>query len=345
MSDKIGIALVGVGMAAKPHALALKDLEHVLEVRGVYSRSQDARSKFCKTYNFPESSNLDALAQDPTVDALLLITPPDARSEIVSLFASNGKHILSEKPLERTVENAEGIVETCATAGVSLGVVFQHRFRAASEILFDMLDQGQFGTIHVIRAEVPWWRGQDYYDEPGRGSYDRDGGGVLISQAIHTLDLMLQMSGPVTSVQAMCAKTPFHRMEAEDVVAGAFKFENGAIGSIFASTASFPGGAESLTFECAKASLKLKAGILKVDWRDGQSQSFGEKAQTGAGADPMAFPYEWHKSLIADFVDAIKTGRQPRVTGVQALRVQRLIRAIEISSREARQITLKEKVS
>jgi UDP-N-acetyl-2-amino-2-deoxyglucuronate dehydrogenase len=342
MSGKIGIAVVGVGMAAKPHALALKDLEDVLEVRGVYSRSQDARSNFCQTYNFPESSDLDALAQDPRVDALLLITPPDARSEIVSLFASHGKHILSEKPLERTVENAEDIVKTCITAGVSLGVVFQHRFRSASENLLDMFHRGSFGAIHVIRAEVPWWRDQEYYDEPGRGSYDRDGGGVLISQAIHTLDLMLQMSGPVTSVQAMCARTPFHQMEAEDVVAGAFKFENGAIGSVFASTASFPGGAESLTFECEKASLNLKAGVLKVDWRDGQSQSFGEKAQTGGGADPMAFPYEWHKSLIADFVDAIKMGRQPRVTGIQALAVHRLIRAIEISSREGRQIALKE---
>jgi UDP-N-acetyl-2-amino-2-deoxyglucuronate dehydrogenase len=330
-------------MAAKPHALALKDLEDVLEVRGVYSRSQDARSKFCQAYNFPEASDLDALAQDPTVDALLLITPPDARSEIVSLFASHGKHILSEKPLERTVENAEDIVKTCETAGVSLGVVFQHRFRVASEILLDMLHGGSLGAIHLVRAEVPWWRDQGYYNEPGRGSYGRDGGGVLISQAIHTLDLMLQMAGPVESVQAMCAKTPFHQMEAEDVVAGAFKFESEAIGSVFASTASFPGGAESLTFECEKASLKIKAGVLTVDWRDGQSQSFGEKAQTGGGADPMAFPYEWHKSLIADFVDAIKTGRKPRVTGVQALAVHRLIRAIEISSREGRQVALKEK--
>ena len=342
MSGKIGLAVVGTGMAAKPHALALKDLEDVLEVRGVYSRSHEARSKFCEVYNFPEARDLCELAQDSGVDALLLITPPDARSEIVSLFASQGKHILSEKPLERTVENAEDIVKTCRKANVSLGVVFQHRFRLASEILLDKLSRGIFGAIHLIRAEVPWWRDQEYYDEPGRGSYHRDGGGVLISQAIHTLDLMLQMSGPVTSVQAMCAKTPFHQMEAEDVVAGAFKFENGAFGSVFASTASFPGGGESLSFQCEKASLNLKAGLLKVDWHDGRSQSFGEKAQTGGGSDPMAFPYEWHKSLIAEFADAIKRGRQPRVTGVQALAVQRLIRAIEVSSSEGKEIALKE---
>ena len=342
MSGKIGLAVVGTGMAAKPHALALKDLEDVLEVRGVYSRSHEARSKFCKVYNFPEARDLCELAQDSGVDALLLITPPDARSEIVSLFASQGKHILSEKPLERTVENAEDIVKTCRKADVSLGVVFQHRFRLASEILLDKLSRGIFGAIHLIRAEVPWWRDQEYYDEPGRGSYHRDGGGVLISQAIHTLDLMLQMSGPVTSVQAMSAKTPFHQMEAEDVVAGAFKFENGAFGSVFASTASFPGDGESLSFHCEKASLNLKAGLLKVDWHDGRSQSFGEKAQTGGGSDPMAFSYEWHKSLIAEFADAIKKGRQPRVTGVQALAVQRLIRAIEVSSSEGKEITLKE---
>ena len=340
MNKRIGLAVVGVGMAAKPHALALKDLENLIDVRGVYSRSNDARSAFCTQYGFPNAGDVQNLARDPTVDALLLITPPNARSELISLFANEGKHILTEKPLERTTKAAEDIVNVCAASGVSLGVVFQHRFRAASETLARIVGGGELGAIRVVRAEVPWWRDQKYYDEPGRGTYARDGGGVLISQAIHTLDLMLSMTGPAASVQAMIATTPFHNMEAEDFAAGVLEFESGAVGSIFASTSSFPGDAECIIFDCANGSASLKSGVLKVNWHDGRVEQFGEVASTGGGADPMAFPYDWHKSLISDFANSILTGRTPRVTGLQALEVHRLIAAIVDSARSGQNIKI-----
>ncbi|WP_421853346.1 Gfo/Idh/MocA family protein [Oricola sp.] len=337
---RIGIGIVGTGMAAKPHALALGDLADRVEVRGAYARSAERRNAFAATYGFPVAESAEELAADPNVDALLLITPPNARRELVSLFANAGKHVLCEKPLERTTESAQAIVRTCGDAGVKLGVVFQHRFRAASQKLAAMLSSGDLGAIRVVRADVPWWRDQTYYDESGRGTYARDGGGVLISQAIHTLDLMLSLTGPVASVQALCATTPFHRMEAEDFAAGAMMFENGAVGVLHASTASFPGDAESLTFECDHASVLVKSGVLTLRWRDGRTESHGEEAGTGGGADPMAFPYEWHKSLIADFADAIADDRPPRVTGADALHVHRLITALETSSREGRRVDL-----
>lgn len=340
MSGRLGLAVIGVGMAAKPHALALNDLRDQIDVRGTYARTTPALREFCDTYNFPQAQDLEALASDPSVDAVLLITPPNARAELVSLFASNGKHILSEKPLERSVDAAQSIVDTCIKTDVSLGVVFQHRFRAASEAFSNLIAQGTLGQIRIVRADVPWWRDQCYYDEPGRGSYARDGGGVLISQAIHTLDLMLSLTGPVASVQALCATTPFHRMEAENFTAGAMTFESGAVGSIFASTASFPGTAESLTFECDKASALLKSGVLTIHWHDGRVETFGEEASTGGGADPMAFPYDWHKSLIADFAQSIEDGRPPRVTGAQAMSVHTLISAIEMSSKTGRGVAV-----
>lgn len=340
MSRRLGLAVIGVGMAAKPHALALNDLRDKIDVRGVYSRSTKLAAEFCGTYNFPHSDDPEALASDPTVNAVLMITPPNARADLVSLFAGHGKHILSEKPLERTLDAAKSIVDICAKADVSLGVVFQHRFREASEALAWLIAQGTLGQIRMVRADVPWWRDQSYYNEPGRGTYARDGGGVLISQAIHTLDLMLSLTGPVTSVQAVCATTPFHQMEAEDFTAGATIFENGAVGSIFASTASYPGDTESLTFQCDKASALLKSGVLTVHWRDGRIETFGEEASTGGSADPMAFPYDWHKSLIEDFAQSIQDGRPPRVTGAQALSVHNLISAIETSSKTGSRVTL-----
>ncbi|MEM8541071.1 MAG: Gfo/Idh/MocA family oxidoreductase, partial [Pseudomonadota bacterium] len=171
MSKRIGLAVVGVGMAAKPHALALKDLSHLIDVRGVYARSSEARGLFCETYGFPEADIISDLASDPTVDALLLTTPPNARSELISLFANQSKHILTEKPLERTTSSAETIVDDCNRLGVSLGVVFQHRFRAASEALTELLSKKSLGAVRAVNVQIPWWRDQSYYDEPGRGTY------------------------------------------------------------------------------------------------------------------------------------------------------------------------------
>lgn len=341
MTRKLGVAVVGLGMAAKPHALALQALSDRIEVSGAFARSEAARRSFTETYGFPAADDLQALADNPQVEALILITPPNARQDIVTLFADRGKHILSEKPLERGLPQARAIVETCDRAGVRLGVVFQHRFRAASEKLAELVQSGTLGTVHVVRANVPWWRDQAYYDEPGRGSYARDGGGVLISQAIHTLDLMLSLTGPVASVQAICATTPLHRMEAEDVTAAAMQFANGAVGMLFASTASYPGEAESLQFDFDHAAATLQAGVLTVHWRDGRVETFGGEATgTGGGADPMAFPFDWHQSLIADFAEAIRTDRDPRVTGAMALDVHRLITALEQSSESGRRIAL-----
>jgi len=340
MTKKLGLAVIGLGMASKPHLLALEDLSERIEVRGIYDPAEEARTRVHDTYGFPVAESVEALAADPAVDAVALITPPNARLGLVKLFSGAGKHILSEKPVERTTEAAEKIVRLCEAAGVTLSVVFQHRFRAASEKLAALIAEGALGTLRVVRADVPWWRDQAYYDVPGRGSYARDGGGVLISQAIHTLDLMLSLTGPVASVQALTATTPFHRMEAEDFAAGGMIFASGAVGSVFASTSNFPGDAESLALDCDKASVLLKSGVLTVHWRDGQSESFGEEAGTGGGADPMAFPFDWHKSMYEDFADAVRDGRPPRITGAEALNVHRLIGAIEASSRDGHRIDI-----
>ena len=338
--SRTGVAVIGCGMAAKPHAEALAALGDVAEVRGVYARTPERARAFADSYGFPAATDLEALLADPAVGVALVLTPPNQREAIVSLAAKNGKAVLSEKPLERTVEAAEQIVAICAEQGVPLGVVFQHRFRAASEALAGLLADGALGEIRLVRVDVPWWRGQDYYDEPGRGSYARDGGGVLISQAIHTLDLMLSFTGPVTAVQAMLATTTLHRMESEDFAVSGLTFASGAVGSLVATTAGYPGAPEAILLDCDKAAARLQSGVLTVSWRDGREEVFGATASTGGGADPMAFPFDWHQSLIADFIAAVREGRPPRVTAADGLAVQRLIAALETSSREGRRIAL-----
>ena len=198
------------------------------------------------------------------------------------------------------------------------------------------------GMLVAVEINVPWWRPQSYYDEPGRGSYARDGGGVLISQAIHTLDLALSIAGPVDAVTAMAATTGFHRMEAEDFVSAGLVFANGAVGQLFASTASFPGRGETITFHHQHGSAHLEAGLLRVDRHDGRSETIGAAAASGAGADPMAFTSDWHRFVIEDFAHSLRKRRAPLVPGRTALDVHRLIAALELSAKSGTRVALKD---
>lgn len=336
---RFGLGVVGAGMGAKPHALALNALRDTIDVRGVWRRNAAELEHFCAAYDFPAAESYEALLADPAVDAILVLTPPNAREDIVAAAARAGKHVLMEKPVERSTEAAERIVKLCDDAGVKLGVIFQHRFRAASKALAEQVASGTLGALCAANLVVPWWRPQQgYYDKPGRGTFAQDGGGVLITQAIHSLDLMLSLTGPVRAVMALTATTALHQMETEDFVAGGMEFANGAVGALMATTANFPGGAESLTLNFEKASATLTGGNLTLNWMDGRSETVGEASNSGGGADPMAFPFDWHQAQIEDFIEAVRQDRQPLSTGHSAFNVHRLIDALIRSGREGRRV-------
>jgi predicted dehydrogenase len=330
--------LIGAGMVARTHVAACADAAGV-SLNGIQARGLDkARSLAGKSEALTGSpvhvyDRLDDVAGDAGVDFAIVLTPPDARAGIVRPLAEAGKHILLEKPMGRNGDEAREVVRLCREAGVTLGVVFQHRMRAASRKAAEMIAKGDLGALGLVEITVPWWRDQAYYNEPGRGTYARDGGGVLISQAIHTIDLALSLACPVRSVRAMATTTRFHDMEAEDFVTAGLDFVNGAAGSLVASTASFPGGPETINLHFDKASLRLASGQLHVDWREGRSVTFGAAGGTGGGADPMAFTHEWHQSVIEDFALALAEGRDPAITGEAALAAHDLIDAITTSAR------------
>ena len=344
MSDEQGrfaIGVVGAGMGAKPHGLALQSLADSIAVLGVYRRNRPELESFCATYGFPAAESYEALLADPRLDAVLVLTPPNAREDIVAAAARAGKHVLLEKPVERSVAAAERIVALCDAANVTLGVIFQHRFRRASRFLAEAIAQQRYGQLEAVHLVVPWWRPQQgYYDQPGRGTLAQDGGGVLITQAIHSLDLMLSLCGPVEAVTAMARTTRLHQMETEDFVSAGLEFANGAVGAMMATTANFPGGPESLTLNFAGAAATLTAGNLTVHTRGGEIITEGEASQGGGGADPMAFPFDWHAAQIAEFADAVGHDREPLSTGHTALHVHRLIDALMASSRAGKRVSV-----
>lgn len=342
--QKIHLAVVGLGMASKPHLMALRELcnnNHIV-VSGLFTRNQDRLSELSKQYDFPTYPSLDAVAQDVDVDGVIIITPPNARAEIVDALASAGKHILMEKPVERNLAGARQIVDICRAKNVSLGMVLQHRFRKGAMAMTELVHSGRLGKLYLARVNIPWWREQSYYDQVGRGTYDVDGGGVLITQAIHVLDLMLSLMGGVKTVHAMMGTTPLHKMEAEDFATAGLIFENGAMGSIVATTSAYPGGVETLEIDAENAALRLEAGELTIHWRDGKTETIGEVTGTGGGADPMAFPYDWHRDLIADFADSIASNTPPKITGAEALNVHQLIDAINQSAKQGCAINVEE---
>ncbi len=335
-------ALIGLGMVSGTYGDAFRNSSTV-DLVLVYARRPESRASFLSEWaalDAEAAESVEEIATNASVDFVVVTTPPNAREEIVDALIAGGKPILMEKPVERTFDAARRLVEKGETAGVPLGIMLQHRARPVVADLRQRLPD--LGDLVAIEINVPWWRPQDYYDEPGRGTYERDGGGVLISQAIHTLDLALSIAGPVSSVTAMAATTGFHEMEAEDFVTAGLRFETGAVGQLFASTASFPGEGETITFHFRNGSARLAAGQIRLDWRDGTSETIGAVASSGAGADPMAFTSDWHRFVIEDFARSLAEGKAPLVPGRAALDVHKLIAALEASASGGRRVELGE---
>jgi predicted dehydrogenase len=328
-------------MAVTPHARALQDLAGEVEVVGAFSPTPARRAAFAERFAFPLADRIEAILDDRGIDAVMILTPPNTHLDLVGRAAAAGKHILLAKPLEVSTARVERLVAAAEEAGVTLAVVLQHRFRPAAERLATLLAEGKLGRIVGCSTTIRLWRPQACYDEPGRGTLARDGGGVLMTQGIHTLDLMLALAGPVAEVTGYTATSALHRMQTEDTASAAVRFANGALGVIDATTAAYPGFPERIEFACTAASASLVGGALAVAWHDGRTETVAADASAGGtGADPMAFSHEGHRAVLSDFVRAVRTGAPPRVPGAEALKVHRLIDALIETGRIGRPVAV-----
>lgn len=321
------VALLGAGLAAAPYLRALHGAD--CEVVSVATRNP-MRMDAVHTL-FPDAQQRwpPPAALNNGVDLVVVLSPTATHLEAVAAAAERGIDVIVEKPLEATAAAAEKLVEIAEDAGIGLAVGYQHRGKPAGVALHRALRDGTLGEFVCGSIEVPWWRGQDYYDEEGRGTFARDGGGVLITQAVHPLDLVLWLVGLPQRVSAVAGTSPAHQMEAEDVLAGLLDYGDGRAVSLNCTTAAFPGAEERITIVATSGTAVVEGSALTVHRLPQEEPVLEVEAEgTGKVADPGLMPVGWHEELVEDALQAFEEGKEPRASGRSALGTQRVITAL-----------------
>ncbi len=313
MSVRVG--LIGTGAIAQMHARAHKSIGHV--VRACTDLNPDVGKAFASEFDAEYLPSWEDLCRHPEIDIVDVCAFPNVRLGPVELCAKHGKHIQVEKPIATSVDIAKRMVKTARDAGITLGVVSQHRFDEASLFLQKAIQADRLGRLLQCDAYVKWHRSDAYYARPIKGSWATEGGGALINQAIHQVDLLRWLVGPVRDVAAMWQIAATHKIESEDVVAALLRYENGAIGVIQASTSIIPGYPERLELHGTKGTAVVSGDKL-VTWDVpldvGEPAPIASQSASGA-SDPMAISLTPFERQFRDFADATRERRPPLVSG------------------------------
>ncbi|HLH57721.1 MAG TPA: Gfo/Idh/MocA family oxidoreductase [Streptosporangiaceae bacterium] len=342
-----GWGIVGCGVIAPTHAAAVAALPNAHLV-AVTDTDPGKAKALADDRGVAWDADLDALLARPDVDVVSVCVPSGLHAEIGVRAARAGKHLVIEKPIDVTVAAADRLLETAAEAGVGLTVISQHRFDPGVRRLRELVDQGRLGRLTLGEAAIKWYRSQRYYDSGDwRGTWALDGGGALMNQGIHYLDLLCWIMGPVAEVTALCT-TQAHEIEVEDVALALLRFRSGAVGLVQATTAAYPGFPERLEVAGTGGSVLVEAGAIRSEQLSderGDVGPYGSKASpapvatASAAADPAAVGGDAHQAQLADFLTALDTGRDPLVTAAQARADVAVIRAVYDSARLGRPVT------
>lgn len=319
MGRPIGIGILGCGNVARVHAEAIRRVPE-LRLVSVCSRSEASARRLGEQQGVPWLGGLEAFLSDPALNAVAVCTPNGTHAELGCAAARAGKHVLVEKPIDITLERTDELVGACREAGVRLAVSFQSRFLDAPRALKAAAEAGRFGAPVMASAFIKWYRTAEYYaSAPWRGSLAMDGGGALINQAIHTLDLLRWIMGPVAGVAAWRDRRVHGRIEGEDTLVAALRFESGALGVVEAATSAFPGMKRRLEITGSEGTAVLDGdNITAWSLRDGSPNPVPPAAEVSDGsANPMAIDCEGHRRVYADFAESVLTGKKPWVDGAE----------------------------
>lgn len=343
MAD-LGMAIIGTGTVAERHADAIRDLNGARLV-AVYDADHGRCSAFARGRGVAAAESLEGLLSRSDVHIVTIATPSGTHAEVAVPAAHAGKHIICEKPLETTLEKTDQIIAACDEAGVQLAAVFQARFGDSVKAVHKALADGWFGRVVLIGAQVRWYRSPEYYASAGwRGTWALDGGGALMNQSIHMIDLLLYLAGDVEEVSAYTGTLTHPGLEVEDTAVASLRLVSGGLGVIEASTSCAPGFPRKLELSGEHGSVILEDDRI-VRWQftkerpeDVQIRQHGSTSEglAGAAGDPKAAGHEGHRRQFQDMVDAVRTGRAPTIPGREGRKAIALIAGIYESARTGR---------
>ena len=344
----IGFGIVGCGMISRFHALAIKDIRGAKLV-GCYSNRFESAKRLADEFDATPYDSLDAMLADPKLDVVAICTPSGAHLEPALAAARAGKHVVVEKPLEVTLKRCDRIIEACQANGVVLSTIFPSRFHHASQTLKKAVESGKFGRLTLGDAYVKWFRTQEYYDSgQWRGTWELDGGGALMNQAIHSVDLLTWLMGPVKSISAHTSMLAHQRIEVEDVATASLEFENGALGVIEATTAAYPGLLKKIEIHGSHGSAVIEEEDIRT-WQFAKmtakdkrlAADLETKTETGGGAaDPSAIGHAAHTAQFRDVIKAIRAGSTPLIDGHEGRKSVEIILAIYQAAKTGKRVEL-----
>lgn len=341
-SVKIGFGIIGCGTISNWHAQAIKQIEGATLI-GATDVHENSRINFASKYEIKAFSSVEEMLGDSEVDVVCICTPSGLHAPLAVQAAKAGKHIVVEKPMALNLKETDEIIEACEKNKVKLAVISQLRFTDAVCKLKNAVDGGKLGKIVMGDVYMKFYRSQEYYDAGGwRGTWKMDGGGALMNQGIHGIDLLQYIMGPVKTVFAH-TKTLARNIEVEDTAAAILEFQNGAMGVIQGTTSIYPGSPRLLEVNGDKGTIVLEEDSVSkwvIEGEDTPEDIAIGRTNSNAASNPTAFSIDGHIKQLSDMVNAVKNDTRPMVDQYEGRKPIEIIMAIYESSRTGKMVEL-----
>ena len=348
-TEKIRFGIVGPGTVAHLHCRAIQQADGA-RLTAIYGRDCAKAEAFASQYGLTVYTKLDELVSSSEVDVISIATATGTHLEIGIKAAQHGKHIICEKPLEVTPQRAEKLISACAMHGVQLGIYFQARLDECTRLAKEAISSGRLGKLLFASCQMRWYRKQEYYDSAlWRGTWALDGGGCLMNQGIHTLDLLIYLIGMPVEISAFQGPVTHQRIEVEDNLCAIVRFENGAVGTIEASTSCSPGFPRRVEISGENGTIVIEDNrIVRWDFTEERPedsqiiQKFNSDTDSVGGAsDPTAIDITGHCLLVEDFVSCVCNKTRPYIDGVEGKKAVEFVCAAYDSLKSGKAVLLR----
>ncbi|MEO6845664.1 MAG: Gfo/Idh/MocA family oxidoreductase [Chthoniobacterales bacterium] len=339
-NSPVGFAIIGLGSIADFHVAAIEKAEGA-KLAAVFSRSAEKCKKFAAEHDAIPCATFEELLARPDIEVVMIASPSGTHADIAIQAMKAGKHVLCEKPLDVTLEKIDAVLKVAKETNRIAAAIFQSRFGSNAQALKAAIDAGRFGKLTICSAYIKWWRTQDYYDSSNwRGTWALDGGGALMNQGIHAVDLLQWLVGMPSEISAYTATLAHEGLEVEDTAVASLRFKHGAVGVIEGSTACYPGTAKRIEIAGTDGFVILEDdNFLRWDFRNEKPGDAEMKNTTpgiigGGAADPRAISFTGHCLQIEDMIRVIKNGGNVAIPASDARNAVQIILGIYESARK-----------